>query len=347
MAFLFVDGMASYAATADLLTKWGSKSGSSAYSAGTGKYGNNAIRCSGSSLTSNGDIFTKSILGGGAHILGGFWIQWISGTGSTDPRVLMRFANDSVPSGGAYLGITPVTRTISVSLWGGSAAFSGTKTLNDGLIHFVEFDLEFHASTGHLYVHVDGNVEISQTGNTISSGTPTIDWMSISGGEMTYDYSHIVLYDNTGVEPTEAAFPFTQIRIDTLRPDGDDTTQFSTTSSGSTHYNLVDETVPDGADWVEDSTVGHQDLYTFSDMNFVPTAVVGVVQNVYSVNEGGGTLEYQMDVKSGSATESSSNIEAPAAYFTQQFGFPTDPNTSGAWTQTTVNAIKAGYTDQG
>lgn len=350
---LFTDGCDSYTTTTDLLYKWATIP-STAYAAGGGKYGSGAIQVSDNAQCAQ----TKKVLGGGNRILGCCWMQSLTpGQGGSAPenRKLIAFFDTAGNEGGGIMMYWQ-NQAVSLGEWN-TNAFSngtplafGTKNLVDGLPHFIEWDILFDNTVGHFYVYVDRTLEISYVGDTVASGTPDIQYMAFGStlSSSTINYSHIVLYDNNGVEPTSASFPLNQVRIDTIRPDGDTaTTQFSTLSSGTTHYNLVNEQTPNTTDYVQDSTVGHTDLYTFGNMNFVPTAVIGVMQNVYCENEGGTTINYKMTVKSGATLGQSSNIQAPAAYFTQQFGFPTDPNTGTAWTQTTINSINAGFEDRG
>jgi len=348
--FLFTDGCDSYTTTSNLLFKWGDIPGAT-YSAGTGKYGSGAVRVQ---ATDTG-IVTRENLGGSTRTLGCCWMQLVSGSGNpgASARAVIQFNNTGKTESG-YIGYAIGAQVLGVYGWGGAGTVgTGATNVCDGLAHFIEWDILF-ANSGHAILRVDNIEQVNYTGDTLGSGTPSVNSVHFSstGSGNIYDFSHIVLYDdNTDVNgngPTAANFPLTQVRIDTIRPDGDTATiQFDTLSSGTTHYSLVNEQTPNTTNYVQDATAGHIDLYTFGNMNFIPNSIVGIMQNVYAQNEGGTTIEYKTYIKSGASVATGASVEAPAAYFMQQYGFAEDPATSAAWTQAAVNAINAGYEDQG
>jgi hypothetical protein len=108
---------------------------------------------------------------------------------------------------------------------------------------------------------------------------------------------------------------------------------------------LVNETVPDGdTTYVQDGTSGDQDLLNMSSMGTAPAVITGVMSNLYLENPSSGSINFNHVCKSGAAAaNASASTIAPASYQTMQASYPTDPNTSAAWTAANLDAAQFGY----
>jgi hypothetical protein len=115
-----------------------------------------------------------------------------------------------------------------------------------------------------------------------------------------------------------------------------------TTSSGSTHYTLVDEVPAVGTDYVESATVGNMDIYQMGNMSNTPVSIKAVVVAAHMMKDDAGTRAGALVVKS-SSTESVGSDIAPGTSLSKYTRIvELDPNGSVAWTKAAVDAIQVG-----
>ena len=95
---------------------------------------------------------------------------------------------------------------------------------------------------------------------------------------------------------------------------------------------------------ITSSTVGNEDLYTFPALMSVPTAIYAASVKGYVRKTDFGSRTVDLRMKSGGADSAGSNAAQPPATTYQWMSsyFETDPNTSTAWTYTTINAAVSG-----
>ena len=112
------------------------------------------------------------------------------------------------------------------------------------------------------------------------------------------------------------------------------------------NYDEVNNQPPDGQySYVYDATVDHEDLYTFNAFSQPPVTIHTVAVKAYAQKSDSGTKTVSMRLKSG-AVDSGGSATGQALGTT--FGwlgcfFPTDPNTSAAWTAANLNAATSGF----
>ena len=204
------------------------------------------------------------------------------------------------------------------------------------------------ASNGSYDVYVDGNQELVDTtartnGNFFSivefirfnnmSGASTAD-----GDWVGYDDIYILEVDGTDPEDFQGA----QIRVLSFPPDGDGTNTDWTTSTGSTHYTLIDENGADASDYVETSTDTDEDMFDFGDN---PAGGNYIALKVEAEAIAQTTTSHTLDVR----VDSSTNIAETNHAVTDTVNYDvfvhyqtTDPNGGGAWTEAGVDAAEAG-----
>lgn len=112
------------------------------------------------------------------------------------------------------------------------------------------------------------------------------------------------------------------------------------------NYDEVNNQPPDGQySYIYDSTVGHEDLYNFNALSSPPGNIYAVGVKAYAQKSDSGTRTVSMRVKSG-ATDSGGSATGQA--LGTSFGwlasyFTTDPDTSLAWSSSTLNAATSGF----
>lgn len=348
MALLFTDGCDSYAATSDFLKKWNSNAIGATYNATGGRWGGPCIVIPQNAY--NTAMWTRALLGGGARVLGGFWLKLTGTPTGTGNRPILAFLNSSI-SGQGGISFENAAGRLGFHRWrgafdgGAGITYYGTASVMDGQWHWIEFDINFVSSGGTSRLWVDGVLDLTTTSTMIESGTPDIQALGLYGqGGFNQFYDDIVVYSASGIYPTASHAPLGPLQIQTLRPNADVTAQFTPSASGASHYTMVNETVPDGdGNYVESNVAGNRDLFEFTDLSGNIQGVVGVMLNNYAKNAGGGTAKFRTVAKSGSSVDVGSDMQPTVAYLTHQQPWSLNPATGQAWTVSEVNAAQFGF----
>lgn len=107
----------------------------------------------------------------------------------------------------------------------------------------------------------------------------------------------------------------------------------------------VGQNPPQGnTSYVFDTTIGHEDLFTYPALSAPPSAIYAVAVKANVSKSDAGIKTISVRLKSG-ATDSagSGGTQAPAATYGWMTSlYPSDPNTSAAWTLSALNAAQAG-----
>jgi hypothetical protein len=209
---------------------------------------------------------------------------------------------------------------------------------------WIEFKVVCDNAAGAYELKVDGISVLSATGVDTQSNLAYYDQVMLSGVDgsvvETPRFDDFFVMDGTGSDHNDFVG---QRRINVITPDGDTASVDWTTSSGSNHWELVDDLDPDDdATYVEDTVSANKDIWTYddlSDLNSIDavcliTDVRVTDANTYGLTtivKSGGT-EY--DVNMG--TISSTSYSMPERLMTE------DPDTLTSWTQGGVNSIEMG-----
>lgn len=206
--------------------------------------------------------------------------------------------------------------------------------------HYVEFKYKIDSSpNGYWEFYIDGDLKASQSGiaTWATSYPKEISnhlWGVYNSNSRLDD---IYIYDNTG----DVQEPFGPVKIRALLPDGDDTTDW--TSTGANHYDQVNDVPVDTANYVESDTANDVDLFTFAnsvDPDNWP--IYGVQLNLYAAVTDVGlfTLEGIADSNGTQDTVNEAIIDHLGGQYS--FVFEDDPETSNAWTMDQLNDAKFG-----
>ena len=215
--------------------------------------------------------------------------------------------------------------------------------------NYIEAKLYSHATAGTLEVRINGCPVLSLTSqNTLNASGGATTAIAYGTGQLlgrkassTLDDFYIC--DGTGAVNNDFLGPVT---VRTLFPDGDDTTQFAVTGNAnySTHFEQLNddnESYPT-TDYVEDGTTGNRDIYTFDNSTDNFATIYGVVGWGYAQYTSS-AINYHLVASSNGTENESSNIAASSDWHYDRYVLETDPDTSNAWTDSTVNALKFGF----
>jgi len=206
------------------------------------------------------------------------------------------------------------------------------------------FELNFTVGSNAAYeFRVNGAAtNITGNGDTQSGSANYYDTLVIFPSTSTHDkfYDDLYLCDATGASHNTF---LGDCKIVSLKPDGDDSCNFATLSTGNDHYALVDEDPCDeDTTYVEDNTSGNIDLLTYESLTGVST-IYGI--NVITIGKRTGTTAHKIKavVKSGNTTNTGSNYALITAYSSDSHILTTDPDTSSSWTPSSINSAKFGF----
>ena len=155
------------------------------------------------------------------------------------------------------------------------------------------------------------------------------------------DGSAIQQYDD--VYFTTSSTRLGERRVQTLVPASDVTVQW-TPSTGSTNYNLVNTLPVPAAPTANVSAqiAGYQDLYTVTPLANSPSVISCVQVRVCAAKDNSATKTIAPVIKSGSTTTVGTTAAVTNSYLYYIDLYENDPNISGPWSASTVNALQIG-----
>lgn len=212
--------------------------------------------------------------------------------------------------------------------------------------YYIEMKVFFDNTTGTYEVKVDGQVVMSGTNaDTLSGGGPAICRTVFFGLDTFDDYEWADMYvlDTTGSSLNDY---LGDIHIETVSPDGDGNRTDWTPDSGLTNYTQVDEANPDrDSSYIESSTAGDDDLYTFAALTIPADTVLGVMVTAVGTNNDAGRRILNGRARSSTFEGTGNDMTFHDDRYRWNASFiEQDPNGPAAWTETSVNAAEFGVT---
>jgi len=332
MALLFADGMDLIGATANIVRRYDSITASVAWGAAFGRFGGGGIK-----VTDDDRLFSKSVAGSPQTCIVSFALF----RSSTASQIDRCFGFDtSVSQGGIQMFTNSASSLIQVRR--GATVLGVDFTVSLNVWHWISIKYKAANIGGTYDVKVDGTNVFSFTGDTVNSGTETINIIKF-GGDQTQDFTYddIIIMDDTGSAPFNDFLADT--RIDTIQPNAvGDNAGFTAVPAVANHLN-VDEAVPDDdTTYVESEVTTTKDLYNMASMAFSPTAINAIQVVGQVTNPDSGTTQFKFKVKSGITEGTGIAKSPPLGYTFFDEIFINNPDTAAAWTESEVNAMQAG-----
>lgn len=208
-----------------------------------------------------------------------------------------------------------------------------------------QIKVKVHDTTGTVDIQdASGASLLSLTGlDTRNAGTGFCDTVSLGAsgnGGLTQDFDDWHVWDTTG----SICNAFTNdTRIDHRLPDGAGNSAQFTPSTGS-NYAAVDEANYNTTDYVESSTAGHKDSYSFQDISHSPPSIFSVLRTAVAQKDDAGARSLKMMTRRSGTDYSGSAVTLNQGSYVRVVDVQeTDPSTSAAWTQSGVNAAEFGF----
>lgn len=338
MSLIFFDGFDHY--TSSPTGKWTSLSGSSMVSTG-GRRNSGYMRTGGAF---SGYQWDKNFSANKTTLIFGLAIK-IADFGNPFDTCIIRLLDGTTSQ--CELGVSS-TGALYVSRNNSKFAY-GDNVLSTSTFTYVEWKVTI-GSSGSSEIRVNGNPTPYQTLSAINTqNTSNAYATKFTLGAYRYENTNYPLYfyvddfyvcDNSG--STANTF-LGDVRVDTIFPNGEGTYLQGTPSTGTTHYTLVDETSPNTTDYVTVTTATNRDSYNLQDLQSLSSqSIYGVQVNAYTAKTDGNYKTAASFIKSGATILDGTEYAPATSYSFNTSLFDTDPNTSGAWTQSAVNSIEAG-----
>lgn len=335
MTIIFADGFDHYA-TADGLKKWDTFGTGVSINASGGRRGGGALAFSGSTRFAE-KLIVPSNLGYYPSPYRTIAVGFALSPGANNVDICY-LRNDLT----AHVGLL-LTSNYAISAWRGSnSTVLGTSANNvvasSGYTYIV-FKAYIHDTAGTIDVWVNGAATpvLSLTGQDTRNGGngPGINLLGIRGvGASTYD--DLVVTDGTNLG---------DVRIDTLYPNADGNYSQFTPSTGGTHYVLVDEAPVNTSDYnTSTATLNDRDSYAMSNLGTLVSSTIHGVQVVTASLKTADTGSRGLApfIRSGSTNGDGTGRLLTASQSFQYQVAETDPNTSGAWSLSAINAMEVG-----
>lgn len=224
---------------------------------------------------------------------------------------------------------------------GGGSHDTATGLVTANTWYYVELKYKVADSPdGYWELYLDGTLADSETGIDTKPAvsvlhTPSVHTFYARNPGTRFDDMYI--YDNTG----DVQEPYGPVKIRALLPDGDDTTDW--TSTGANHYDQVNDIPTDTANYIESDTANDIDLFTFAnsvDPDNWP--ILGVQLNVYAAVTDVGLFTLEGIADSNDTQDVVNEVIIDHLGGQYCFIFEDDPETSNAWTMDQLNDAKFG-----
>lgn len=323
----FLDGFDHYA-TADVTKKWTAISGSSVTIGAVGR------RLSGQLRLGSSSYITKTLPASAGWVIG------------------FAFRAASLPAGAMSIISLLDNGTIQCSLrlnpdgtLSATGGGSSTVVLSANAYYYIEWKVTIADSVpeGTCKVRVNGADVITIPAGQSVKATANAHANQIRLGNATtspdIDFDDLYVCDKTGTTNNDF---LGDCRVDTQFPNADGAVTNFATSSGATHYTLVDEVTPNTTDYVDSANVGDRDLYEFTNLTSLGTSTVYGVQVSTAVQkDDAGSRSIAVTARSNGTNVDGATQALSTSQLFHSSIFETD-SAAVAWTQTSVDAAQFG-----
>lgn len=307
--------------------------------------------------------------GGGSFVTGRFGNGWGNNRGlvlyrtiptQTEYVIGFAFKLSSFVTGRAFLRFYDASGNLQGELRAGSSntiiyarngttLATGSTSLITSTWYYIEWKLLVDNATGYSEVRINGDVEMTFTGDTQASANANIgqfgfdgEYSVFSDSGSVFSLDDIYVLDTTGSAPNDDFLG--DVRVECLFPnDNGNSSQFLGSDSNSTdNYLLVDDTSPDGdTTYVEDDVVSDKDTYAYTDLE-VTTGIVYGVQLVPMVRKTDTGARKFKPVTRLSATEVDGTEQTLGSTYLYFPEIQEEKPGGGAWLVADVNSAEFG-----
>jgi hypothetical protein len=227
----------------------------------------------------------------------------------------------------------------------GTVIATGTTVLATGTWHYIELKvLIASGATGSYELRIDGNVELGPTSSVQTSSAANVTYLRLNNTSSGAGGSNWTADDLVVQDWSVAGVDFLgDVRVAALVPTGaGNYTQFS--PSAGSNYQNVDDATPDGdTTYNSDATVGDKDSFVMDNLptNGTPYIVQSFLQA--RKDDAGARTARQFLRISGSDYEGTTKTLSDSHQGPTFVDIWNSDPSGGAWNQTKVDGLEAGY----
>jgi hypothetical protein len=196
------------------------------------------------------------------------------------------------------------------------------------------------------YTPVSGACELRVDGTVVASGTlPTqaniweARFPDLPANTPALWIDDVYVVDTSGTTNNDY---LGDVRVDLLLPTGDGAHTGMTPSTGTAHYALVDESIPNTTDYVSSSVAGTKDTYQFQDMSTNTAAIFGLSVANYARKDAAGAGSLANIVRVGGTDYAQPAIPLSVSWTANENLVSLNPATNAPWTVSAVNGVEFG-----
>ena len=208
--------------------------------------------------------------------------------------------------------------------------------------HHVEVKVTVDSSAGAVEVRYNGVTVLSLTGQNTQAGAANLSqvyFASKTGGitgtfQTSFYMKDYIVWDTTGSQNNDF---LGTCHVYTLRPDGDSSLNWDV-STGTTGYNLIDDTSPDDADYISaDDTPPGASVFTLEDLPPDIVSVKALIPVTRMAKIDGGDGNVQMGLTSNGSTDLGADNPITTAFTYWWDVSELSPDTGVSWTPSEVD----------
>lgn len=308
----------------------------------TGRFGGFSLNTTSRNIWKTIDSSESTLISGFGFQQGGIsgrFLSFWAGGGSGTIQVSFYFDN-STRKISAYRG-----NGLSGTLLG-----TGTHEFVSAVWYFIEFKITFHDTLGVVEVRVEDDPDLTLSGiDTNNGGGSVAD--TIFFGNAGIDNVGVLIDDLYLLDDTDSGVAgapnddfLGDVRVESIFPDDNgNSSQFLGSDADSTdNYLLVDEVdSDDDTTYVESSTVGEKDTYSFGDLTATAGTVYGLSVFPWARKTDAGTRTICSVARLGTSEDDSADKALAANYTYYPDIREADPD-GNQWTISNVNASEFG-----
>ena len=334
MSLRFIDGFDHYA-TADFAKKW-TANDFCTISAGNGRRGGSCMRHASyaSFLTLTLDNQPTWIVGCAMRITAlpaaNADVLWWRDGGtvqcalSVQPGGLLAVYRGPGAAGGTLLGVSSVPLSVS------------TYT-------YIELLLTIHSTLGAVTLRLNGSPVLTLTNiNTQNTANAYASTLRLGNGGQTAAYTlgtqdvdDVYVCDGTGSAPHNTLLG--DCKVDAMLPNGDTGTVQWTPSTGTVHFDMVNEPAPNITDYISSSTIGQSEAFQMQNIATTPSLIYGMQVSAAALKSDAGARSIKVIVVSNLIEAESPDFPLSTSQTYVRWIFLVDPNTGTPWTPLAVN----------
>ena len=260
--------------------------------------------------------------------------------GTADACAIMTFVDDITY--GMYLRVKALSGELELVRGGTVIDTTSGICISRFTWYWIEMKIKCHDTNGEYEVRVGGETVLSAAGVDTKVGANNyhdrFSFRPVASEAPMYDDLYVC--DGSGSVNNDFLGDCKIIRID---PDGDDTTNWGTSTPSANHYENIDEVSSDeDTSYIEETIADTTDLFDYEDVAGLGT-IYGVQISTHCRESDASSHTLKTPIESGgNQYDDSAQAVGTSGYISIVRVAGTDPDTSSLWTSSGLNAAKFG-----